>query len=144
MKATLPERILRAISSACLVQEPHLTVFSICQFLIYFDRGIMAGLLTYIAKEFKIGDSDNLSALQAGLLGGSFMLGYMIASPLFARLGQHNKAWSAWSIIIGLALWATSAVCTYFVYSSYTALMIFRLVAGAGEAAFLFVGSSNH
>jgi MFS family permease len=112
--------------------KAHLALFSWCQILVYFDRGVVAGMLDYITKEVEGVESN----LRAGLLAGMFMIGYMIASPLFVRLSQNSRSWTVYAIIIGLVVLAVSAIATYFAWNSFPALLMMRLVSGTGEAAF--------
>ena len=112
--------------------KTHLALFSWCQILVYFDRGSVSGMLNNITKEVDGAHSKFL----AGFLGGMFMIGYMIASPLFVRLSQKSRSWTIYAIIIGLGILAVSAITTYFVSHSFVALLLVRLISGAGEAAF--------
>ena len=110
----------------------HLMLFSWCQILVYFDRGVVSGVLDYISKEV----DGAQSKFQAGLLGGMFMVGFMIAAPFFVRLAQRGRDWTIYSIVIGLGILSLSAVATYFAANNFIALLLVRVVSGAGEAAF--------
>jgi len=99
--------------------------------MVYYDRGVLAGMEKYIVKEL-----NNLSSLESRLLPSMFMIGYMLASPLFVRLSQRSRDWQIYSIIIGLSILAASSVATYFLYGSYGGLLAARLISGVGEAAF--------
>jgi MFS family permease len=109
----------------------HLALFCVCQTLVYYDRGVLAGMLKYIEVEL-----GNLSGIQSGLLPSMFMVGFMIASPLFVRLSQISRDWQVYTIIIGLSVLVVSSVVTYFVATSYAGLLVARLISGVGEAAF--------
>jgi len=111
----------------------HLFLFCWCQVVVYFDRGLVSGMLASITEEVAGAESKFL----AGFLGGTFMIGYMLASPLFVRLSQRSRLWTLYSIMIGLCILTVSAVATYFVWQSYAALLFARLISGAGEAAFV-------
>lgn len=89
-------------------------------------------MLESITKEVDGAQSKFL----AGFLGGMFMVGYMLASPLFVRLSQISPKWTIYAILIGLGVLAISAVATYFAWNSFLALMFIRLLSGTGEAAF--------
>jgi MFS family permease len=65
-----------------------------------------------------------------------FMVGFMVASPLFVRLSQISKDWQIYSIIMGLSILAISAIATYFLHASYAGLLTARLISGVGESAF--------
>jgi hypothetical protein len=47
----------------------------------YIDRGMLASIVTMLEK----GSGLGLTASEAGAVGSSFMLGYMVSSPLFAH-----------------------------------------------------------
>jgi MFS family permease len=110
----------------------HLALFCWCQVLVYFDRGVISGMVDQITKEVPGAQSKFL----AGFLGGMFMVGYMLASPLFVRLSQISRAWKMYAILIGLGALAASAVFSYFAYECFIALLFLRMISGAGEAAF--------
>ena len=111
----------------------HLILFCWCQAVVYFDRGLVSGLLESITKEV----DGAQSKFFAGFLGGTFMIGYMVASPLFVRLSQRSRLWTLYSIMIALTVLTFSAIATYFVWDSFVALLFARLVSGAGEAGFV-------
>lgn len=111
----------------------HLVLFCWCQAVVYFDRGLVSGMLDSITEEVEGAQSKFL----AGFLGGMFMIGYMVASPLFVRLSQRSRVWTLYSIMIGLTILTLSAIATYFVWQSFAALLLVRLVSGAGEAGFV-------
>lgn len=77
----------------------HLLLFSWCQIIVYFDRGIVSGVLDFISDEVDGAESK----FRAGLLGGMFMIGFMIAAPLFVRLAQRSASWTIYSMVIGLS-----------------------------------------
>lgn len=115
-----------------LSARTHLALFCWCQILVYFDRGVISGMVDPITLEVPGADSKFL----AGFLGGMFMVGYMIASPLFVRLSQISREWKIYAIIIGLGALAVSAVLSFFLWKSFYALLLLRMLSGAGEAAF--------
>jgi MFS transporter, Spinster family, sphingosine-1-phosphate transporter len=110
----------------------HLVIFCACQVAVYFDRGVIAGLLSYMKKEVHGINSD----FQAGLVPGIFMVGYMFTSPFFVRLSQVSEEWQVYSITMGLGCLVLASLLTYFVSSSYAGILVARLLSGAGEAAF--------
>ena len=125
-----------AMSPKTFSANVHLAIFVAMEILIYFDRGVLSILLPFIKKEF-----GNLSGFESGLLGGIFMLGYMIASPVFARLGQRSPTWTLRSIGIGLCIWLASGIITFFV-KSFWFLAFVRMLTGVGEASFCSVAPS--
>ena len=97
-------------------------------FVIYLDRGAIAGVLALIS------DDLDLNAIEAGLLGSVFILGYMIASPIMAHSAQYLHP--TWLITIGLSLWVTAVVLSGLV-NNYALLAVFRSFTGVGEASFV-------
>ncbi|KAF4664959.1 Protein spinster 3 [Perkinsus olseni] len=110
--------------------KTHLAFFTLCEILVYFDRGLIAGLNLYLK------DSLNLTDFEVGLLGGMFILGYVVASPLFAILGQVSGVWTIRSICIGLIVWVIANVLTGVVPTSFGLIVACRTLTGVGEAAF--------
>nr|ABV22147.1 transporter [Perkinsus chesapeaki] len=110
--------------------ETHLIFFTICEILVYFDRGLIAGLNLYLK------DSLNLTDFEVGLLGGMFILGYVVASPIFALLGQISGVWTIRSICIGLVVWVLANILTGVVPTSFGLIVACRTLTGVGEAAF--------
>ncbi|KAF4728596.1 Protein spinster 3, partial [Perkinsus olseni] len=78
--------------------KAHLVFFTSCYILIFFDRGLIAGLNLHLKETL------SLTNFEAGVIGGMFILGYVIASPLFAILGQVSRVWTIRSICIGLVV----------------------------------------
>lgn len=115
-----------------LSARAHLALFCWCQTLVYFDRGVISGMVDPITLEVPGANSKFL----AGFLGGMFMVGYMVASPLFVRLSQISREWKIYAITIGLGALAISSILSYFMWNSFVALLLLRMLSGAGEAAF--------
>ncbi|EER08677.1 Hexuronate transporter, putative [Perkinsus marinus ATCC 50983] len=110
--------------------KTHLVFFTLCEILVYFDRGLIAGLNLYLKN------SLDLTDFQVGLLGGMFILGYVVASPLFAILGQLSGVWTIRSICIGLMVWVIANLLTGVVPTSFGFIVACRTLTGVGEAAF--------
>ncbi|KAF4672719.1 Protein spinster 3 [Perkinsus chesapeaki] len=110
--------------------KTHLIFFTICEILVYFDRGLIAGLNLYLKN------SLNLTDFEVGLLGGMFILGYVVASPIFAILGQISGVWTIRSICIGLVVWVIANILTGVVPTSFGLIVACRTLTGVGEAAF--------
>ncbi|KAF4719437.1 Protein spinster 3 [Perkinsus olseni] len=119
-----------ACMGLCIGPKTHLAFFTLCEILVYFDRGLIAGLNLYLK------DSLNLTDFEVGLLGGMFILGYVVASPLFAILGQVSGVWTIRSICIGLIVWVIANVLTGVVPTSFGLIVACRTLTGVGEAAF--------
>lgn len=105
----------------------HLFYFSSLQLIIYADRSLMAALLPQAKLHFEFNE------FQSGLLGSGFMGGFMMLSP-FVALARGAKAVTR-TIGISLLVWF-SAMLLASASTRYEALLLARVVAGAGEAGF--------
>lgn len=105
-----------------------LWLFTLCQLMIFYDRGMVAGFLPSIQE-----DLGTLSDTQMGLLGSGFIFGYMLACPLFAFF---SKSYSPYKLMsIGLFLWV-NAVCLCGLTDNFITLLGARILTGVGEASF--------
>ena len=109
----------------------HLLIFTTVQLLVYFDRGILAQMLDKVGEQF-----DVTSYTQKGVLGGAFMLGYIVAAPLFALLAKRSQEWTVLSIVLGLVVWILASIFTCFLPQNYYLLVTVRALSGVGDAAF--------
>lgn len=107
-----------------------LAYFTFVNILIYLDRGVLAS----VVPALKDADGLNLDSIEAGALGSIFMLGYMIASPLFATSAQ--KVHPFFLMAIGLSIWVV-AVLMCGLSTSFGMLLVSRAVTGVGEASFV-------
>mmetsp|Transcript_29848 Transcript_29848/g.85438 ORF Transcript_29848/g.85438 Transcript_29848/m.85438 type:complete len:517 (-) Transcript_29848:237-1787(-) len=106
------------------------TILAFCtalQFLVYADRGIIAGLLKDAEAEFSI------NKFQSGLLGTIFLAGFMLMSPVAAAAAGEREGGMR-TIGAGLTVW-TFAVLLCSGARTYTVLLLARALAGCGEAA---------
>eukprot|EP01102_Stenamoeba_stenopodia_P010583 TRINITY_DN3210_c0_g1_i2.p1 TRINITY_DN3210_c0_g1~~TRINITY_DN3210_c0_g1_i2.p1 ORF type:complete len:544 (-),score=119.94 TRINITY_DN3210_c0_g1_i2:346-1935(-) len=104
-----------------------LVFFTSCNLLNYFDRGAMGALVGTIGTDF------DLSFSQRGILGGAFMFGFMVFSPLFAHFA---KVYSSTKLMtIGLFIWVLAAAGAGFSVDFYS-LTVARTIIGIGEASF--------
>ena len=85
-----------------------LIFFTTVNILIYLDRGALAAVVTRLTSSKDHG--LNLSSLEAGSLGSVFILGYMIASPIFAYNAQFIHP--LYLMSIGLGMWCGSVLFT--------------------------------
>jgi MFS transporter, Spinster family, sphingosine-1-phosphate transporter len=93
----------------------------------YVDRQALYAVFPLIKADL------NLSDAGLGFLGSAFMLCYMLAAPLFGRLGDRtNRARLAAG---GLAAWSVATMLSG-VVSSYQMLLAARTLVGVGEASF--------
>lgn len=112
-----------------------LWTFTVTNFLLYFDRGATVGALSSICSDRSlVGNETPLSDAKRGFLVSGFIIGYVVASPLFTSRGS---AWGSRVVImLGMALWcATCLACA--VSFSYTVLFVCRILVGVAEAAFV-------
>ncbi len=93
----------------------------------YVDRQALYAVFPLIKAEL------NLSDTGLGFLGSAFMLCYMLAAPIFGRLGDRcNRARLA---AAGLALWSLATMLSGLA-GSYRMLLAARSLVGVGEASF--------
>jgi len=105
-----------------------LILFTICQWLIFYDRGMVAGFLPAIQESV-----GGLGDTQMGLLGSGFIFGYMLACPMFAFASRTYSPYKLMSI--GLFLWV-NAVVLCGVTNDFLTLLGARILTGVGEASF--------
>jgi MFS family permease len=103
---------------ALLLAAVHATAFG--------DRFLTALLAAPLAHDLHLADT------QLGLLQGtSFVVSYMVATPLFGRLADRVSAKA--SILLGMAIWTVATLAFAFA-RSYGDLTAARLLLGVGEA----------
>jgi MFS family permease len=104
-----------------------LTLLLVVNLLNYVDRQVLYAVFPLIKADF------NLSDTALGFLGSAFMLCYMLAAPVFGRLGDRvNRARLAAG---GLAVWSIATMLSG-VAASYRMLLMARTLVGVGEASF--------
>ena len=104
-----------------------LILFFCSQLLIYFDRGLISAVLPALSSGF------HLTSSQCGLIGSSFILGYMLACPLFAFF---SRSFSVYRLMAaGLVLWVV-AVMLCGLTNNFIVLLGGRILTGVGEASF--------
>ena len=104
-----------------------LLLFFCSQLLIYFDRGLISAVLPALSSVF------HLSSSQCGLIGSSFILGYMLACPLFAFFSRSISVYRL--MAAGLFLWVV-AVLLCGLTNNFIVLLGGRILTGVGEASF--------
>ncbi|KAK3411885.1 hypothetical protein EUGRSUZ_I00633 [Eucalyptus grandis] len=122
-----------------------LVIFCVINMLNYVDRGVIAsngvnGSRSTCTKDGKCtsgrgiqGDFD-LNNFQDGVLSSAFMVGLLVASPIFASLAKSINPFRL--IGVGLSVWTLAAAgCG----SSFTFwfIVICRMLVGVGEASFI-------
>eukprot|EP01028_Stygiella_incarcerata_P014052 TRINITY_DN894_c0_g2_i1.p1 TRINITY_DN894_c0_g2~~TRINITY_DN894_c0_g2_i1.p1 ORF type:complete len:498 (+),score=115.26 TRINITY_DN894_c0_g2_i1:119-1612(+) len=121
----------RKSPSACLescFSSGFLLIFlTLVNVLNYFDRGVMASVLP------KVKDDFDLTYFESGVLASVFMLGFMIAAPVFAQLSYHFPG----TVLMGIGelVWVGAATGTALA-PNYLLLVCARVLSGVGEASF--------
>lgn len=108
-----------------------LVLLTLINILIYTDRGVLAAVASTLESK---SEGLGLSPKEIGAVGSLFMLGYMIAGPIFAHYGQVSHPLTL--IAIGLSIWGISTAFTGYSRNFWT-LALARSVSGAGEASFV-------
>ncbi|KAF6142110.1 hypothetical protein GIB67_037028 [Kingdonia uniflora] len=122
-----------------------LIIFCVINMLNYIDRGVIASngvngsLKTCTDSGICTAGSGiqgdfNLNYFQDGVLSSAFMVGLLVASPIFASLAKSHNPFRL--IGVGLSVWtfATAACGCSFDFWSIT---ICRMLVGVGEASFI-------
>mmetsp|Transcript_6515 Transcript_6515/g.8840 ORF Transcript_6515/g.8840 Transcript_6515/m.8840 type:complete len:495 (+) Transcript_6515:68-1552(+) len=111
---------------------PKLTLLLFCFIATcnYMDRGIIAAN----AVKTGIGELFGLNNFQYFLLPSVFMVGLLVASPIFAQLTR--KSHPLFLMGVGMAVWVLATAGCGLAWS-YTSLLVFRMIVGVGEASFI-------
>ncbi|GLJ30801.1 hypothetical protein SUGI_0611090 [Cryptomeria japonica] len=122
-----------------------LAIFCIINMLNYVDRGVIAsnGVNGSLAtcteggtctKASGIQGDFNLNYFQDGILSSAFMVGLLVASPIFASLSKIHNPFRL--IGVGLSVWTFATVgcgCSF----DFWSITFFRMLVGVGEASFI-------
>lgn len=122
-----------------------LVIFCVINMLNYIDRGVIASngvngsLGTCTEGDTCSGGSGiqgdfNLNYFQDGLLSSAFMVGLLIASPVFAALAKIHNPFRL--IGVGLSVWTFATAgcgCSF----GFWSILLFRMLVGVGEASFI-------
>lgn len=117
-------------------QEPPFTpgamlaMFTAINVITYYDRGVLSSVLDIL----QLPDQLNINTTYQGLLGNAYMLGYVAASPVFARLAHAYNPLRL--MALGLGLW-TVATAACGLAPGFWYLFVARAFTGVGEASFL-------
>lgn len=135
---TLVERIHPNEEEGCIERfvTPRvvLALFTLVNFITYYDRGVMSSSLSSIRSDSSIaGDDGTISDTKGGFIVSAFMVGFMLTCPLFAALGGTFTAKRI--IVAGLLVWAGACVMSGFSHG-YGMLLVARMFVGVGEAAY--------
>ena len=93
----------------------------------YIDRGFISSLDTTFVEEYNISDTES------GFINSSFIIGYLVFSPIFSLLvKRYNKIVL---IFVGLSIWSGFNILNTF-YNNIILFIVFRSFIGAGEASY--------
>ncbi|KAI4296486.1 hypothetical protein L6164_036439 [Bauhinia variegata] len=122
-----------------------LVIFCVISLITYLDRGAIAsngvnGSLGTCSKNGTcthgtgIQGDFNLSNFEDGILSSAFMVGLLVASPIFASLAKSVIPFRL--IGVGLLVW-TVAIVGCGVSQNFWSIVICRMFVGIGEASFI-------
>ncbi|XP_010463476.1 PREDICTED: probable sphingolipid transporter spinster homolog 1 [Camelina sativa] len=121
------------------------TILCLINLINYVDRGVIASngvngsAKTCDAKGVcsagtGIQGEFSLTNFQDGLLSSAFMVGLLVASPIFAGLSKRVNPFKL--IGVGLTVWTIAALGCGFSYNFWM-IAVFRMFVGVGEASFI-------
>lgn len=122
--------------SALLPCEPHpvirsptaiVALLTGLNFLNYLDRFLISAVLPRIQTDLSLNDT------QGGMLGSVFLIGYMLTSPIFGRLGDRMGRKGL--ITLGVLVWS-AATAGSGLMGTFVAMMAVRTLVGVGEASY--------
>ncbi|KAF8410656.1 hypothetical protein HHK36_003188 [Tetracentron sinense] len=122
-----------------------LGIFCVINMLNYVDRGAIASngvngsLRTCTDSGICTAGSGiqgdfNLDYFEDGLLSSAFMVGLLVASPIFASLSKSHNPFRL--IGVGLSVWTFATAACGFSFDFWS-IMICRMLVGFGEASFI-------
>ncbi|KAJ3680376.1 hypothetical protein LUZ60_016654 [Juncus effusus] len=122
-----------------------LVIFCTINMLNYIDRGVIASNGVNGSKRTcdssgkctsgsGIQGDFNLNNFEDGVLSSAFMVGLLIASPIFASLAKLHNPFRL--IGVGLLVWTVATAGCGFSFNFWT-ITICRMLVGVGEASFI-------
>ena len=97
----------------------------------YIDRYLLSAVEPLVRDELFGKDHPDAKFLM-GLLAPAFLVTYMVAAPVFGRLGDRYRRWLI--VALGVALWSLATGGTGLA-TTFGALFLMRVLVGVGEAA---------
>jgi len=97
----------------------------------YIDRYLVMAVGPKFQGELRLTDGE------LGLVEAAFMIGYMITSPIFGRLGDRYPRKAL--IAAGVALWSIATVVSGLAHGTGSMLAA-RIAVGVGEASYATIG----
>ncbi|GLT96942.1 hypothetical protein SLE2022_145330 [Rubroshorea leprosula] len=122
-----------------------LVIFCIINMLTYIDRGAIASNGVNGSRRTCTESGEctsgsgiqgefNLNNFEDGVLSSAFMVGLLIASPIFASLAKSVNPFRL--IGVGLSVWTLAVIGCGFSFNFWS-IAICRMVVGVGEASFI-------
>ncbi|KAG4999458.1 hypothetical protein GLYMA_08G064500v4 [Glycine max] len=121
-----------------------LAIFCVINLLNYLDRGAIASngvngsQRTCEGGTCKSGTGIqgdfNLNNFEDGVLSSAFMVGLLVASPIFASLAKSVNPFRL--IGVGLSVWTLATLCCGFSFNFWS-IAVCRMLVGVGEASFM-------
>ncbi|MED6145569.1 hypothetical protein PIB30_026428 [Stylosanthes scabra] len=122
-----------------------LALFCVINLLNYVDRGAIAsngvngskGTCTEggsCTSGSGIQGDFNLNNFEDGVLSSAFMVGLLVASPIFASLAKSVNPFRL--IGVGLSVWTVATLCCGFSFNFWS-ISVARMLVGVGEASFI-------
>jgi MFS transporter, Spinster family, sphingosine-1-phosphate transporter len=112
-----------------VIQRPWaiVTLLTGLNLLNYLDRWLISAVSPNIKTEL------GLSDFQTGIVLNAFLVGYMLTSPVFGRLGDTMPR--KWLIAMGVAVWCGATAASGLV-GAFVTLVGVRFLVGVGEASY--------
>lgn len=107
-----------------------LMLFTCINLLVFIDRGALAAVIPLLKESSGLG----LNSVEAGSLGSAFMLGYVLASPIFAYFS--SRVHPMYLMVIGNSIWSGAVFLTG-MSQNFPLIVIARSLTGIGEASFV-------
>jgi len=106
-----------------------LAILLLANLINYMDRYTIAGVLEDVQRFYSISNA------QAGLLQTSFILSYMLLSPVFGYLGdRYNRKYI---MAGGILFWSLITLAGSFIsQENYVVFLLMRALVGVGEASY--------
>ncbi|KAJ1396565.1 MFS transporter superfamily [Sesbania bispinosa] len=122
-----------------------LAIFCVINLLNYLDRGAIAsngvngsrGTCTEggtCTSGTGIQGDFNLNNFEDGVLSSAFLVGLLVASPIFASLAKSVNPFRL--IGVGLSVWTLATLCCGFSFNFWS-ISVCRMLVGVGEASFI-------
>jgi len=119
----------RGSESSSISKRQIITVAILCfvNLINYMDRFTIAGILTDIQCDFKIGDTEG------GLLQTAFIASYMVCAPIFGYLGDRYSRRAI--MASGIFIWSLTTLLGSFM-DNFWMFLVMRSFVGIGEASY--------